>query len=125
MRSSHPGDLGRFCLVIAVFFYLQLFATVSLADQNRPHADTELFNLYFDDTQLVEAATSSPKPINQVAENCTIITSEEIEALHAHNIFEVLNRVSGMFLSFSPNKSLLVTATPPCIVVKTLDCSLL
>lgn len=54
--------------------------------------------LYFDkaDLTLVEGATRSPKPITQAAENITVITSKEIEAMNAHSLADVLDRVAGI-----------------------------
>lgn len=57
--------------------------------------------MYFDESQMVEVATRAPKPITQVAENVTIITAEEIAAMHAHSVGEILSRESGTFAAFS------------------------
>ncbi|MEJ2034340.1 MAG: TonB-dependent receptor plug domain-containing protein, partial [Deltaproteobacteria bacterium] len=62
--------------------------------------ETALMNLYFGKEQLVEVATSYPKPISQVAEDVTVVTAEEIEAMHAHSVAEVLERVPGVFVTF-------------------------
>ncbi|MCW5210951.1 TonB-dependent receptor, partial [Desulfobulbus sp. N3] len=48
----------------------------------------------------VETATRSPKPMAQVAENVTIVTAEEIEAMHAHTLAEILSWQSGVFVDF-------------------------
>lgn len=55
--------------------------------------------IYFDESELVEVATRSPKPISQVAENVGLVTAEEIERMHAHTVNEVLNRVGGVFVA--------------------------
>ena len=59
--------------------------------------DSDL-KLYFDkaDLTLVESATRSQKPINQVAENITVITAAEIDAMNAHSLADVLDRVAGI-----------------------------
>ncbi|MEN8256413.1 MAG: TonB-dependent receptor [Thermodesulfobacteriota bacterium] len=62
--------------------------------------DDEFLDLYFDESQVVEAATRIRKPINQVAENVTIITAEEIERMNAHNVDDVLNRVAGVYVDY-------------------------
>lgn len=54
--------------------------------------------MFFDADQLVEVTTRNPKPLSQVAENVTIITAEEIEAMNAHTVAEVLNRVPGIIM---------------------------
>lgn len=56
--------------------------------------------MYFDDSQMVEVATRAPKPMAQVAENVSIITADEIAAIHAHTLGEILDRVAGMFVQF-------------------------
>lgn len=62
--------------------------------------EDQLLSMYFSADELVETATRSPKPISQVAENVTIITAEEIDAMRAHSLDEVLNRQAGVFVSF-------------------------
>ncbi len=71
----------------------------SLAENNMQQED-ELLSMYFDEDELVETATGSPKPITQVAENVTIITAEEIEAMRVHTLAEVLKRQPGVFVNF-------------------------
>ncbi|MBI5015512.1 MAG: TonB-dependent receptor [Deltaproteobacteria bacterium] len=57
--------------------------------------------LYWDEKDLyVESATRCELPRSQVAENVTVITAREIEALHAHSVAEVLNTVPGIFVLF-------------------------
>lgn len=58
----------------------------------------ELFLLY-DEKDLVISATRYPKPLSQVAENITVITSEEIEEINAHSLADILNRVPGLLIS--------------------------
>lgn len=62
--------------------------------------ETKLLKLYFSDEQIAEAPYRSPRPLTRVAEDVTIISAEEIEALHAHTLAEVLSRVAGVFLLF-------------------------
>ncbi|MHB8789188.1 MAG: TonB-dependent receptor plug domain-containing protein [Desulfobulbaceae bacterium] len=61
-------------------------------------AELDQMSLFLEADQLVEVATGSPKPMSQVAENVTIITAEEIEAMNAHTVAEVLNRVTGLIV---------------------------
>ena len=64
-------------------------------------AEMDELSLFMDADQLVEAATRNPKPISQVAENVTIITAKQIEAMNAHTVAEVLNRVPGIIMDSS------------------------
>ncbi len=79
-------------------FTVLIIQPLPAAGQN--HED-ELLSMYFAEDELVESATRAPKPLRQVAENVTIITAEEIQRMNAHSVAEVLNRVSGVFVSFN------------------------
>lgn len=81
------------------FFLLAMLPTLSSAAE--PTEAPAPMSMYFDDSQMVEVATRAPKPMRQVAENVTVITAEEIEAMHVHTVAEVLNRESAMFTSFN------------------------
>lgn len=85
--------------VISVFPVLTVPAWCDESRQLQTEMDE--LGLYLGADQLVETATGNPKPINQVAENVTIITAEEIEAMNAHTVAEVLNRVNGLFVDGS------------------------
>lgn len=81
------------------FFCLSLFfmpAIAPAADHDPMEVEMNELNLFMAADQLVETATRSPKPVSQVAENVTIITAEQIEAMNAHHVSEVLNRVPGL-----------------------------
>lgn len=86
---------------LATLFLLTalVVAQPALSAEDLSHED-QLLSMYFSEDELVETATRSPKPISQVAENVTIITAEEIEAMRAHTLDEVLNRQAGVFVSF-------------------------
>ena len=61
----------------------------------------ELLALYFDQDRTEETTTRAPKPLSQVAENVSIVTADEITAMHAHTLAEVLDRQAGLFIGFS------------------------
>ncbi|MCI5208754.1 MAG: TonB-dependent receptor, partial [Candidatus Electrothrix sp. ATG2] len=86
---------------LAVLLLLTTFLATppAQADNNIPREDKHLKEWYLED-ELVETATRAPKPIIQVAENVAIVTAEEIEAMRAHTLSEVLNRQSGVFVNF-------------------------
>ncbi|MFH1216292.1 MAG: TonB-dependent receptor [Pseudomonadota bacterium] len=78
------------------------FAAPILAqEQAAQDENAQMMDLYFDQNETVETATRAPKPLSEVAENVTIITAAEIERMNAHNVDEVLNRASGLFMSFN------------------------
>jgi len=53
----------------------------------------DMFNAWQEQSS---AASRTPKPLSQTAENTTIITRNEIEALNAHTLADVLATVSGI-----------------------------
>lgn len=60
--------------------------------------------MFWEEKELyVQTATRSEKPINQVAENMTVITAKEIEVMNANSVAEVLARVPGLFVDFTTN----------------------
>ena len=83
-------------IVVALFSGGASFAFAAQAMDE----DQALLDLYFSDQEMVEVATGSPKPMLQVAENVTIIEREEIEAMHAHTLIEVLERQAGVIPSY-------------------------
>lgn len=63
--------------------------------------EMRILDLYFPKKDLVISATRHPKPISEAAENITIVTADEIRAMNAHTVADVLNRVPGLFINFS------------------------
>jgi vitamin B12 transporter len=61
----------------------------------------EILQMYYKEEELVVTPTRYPKPISQVAENITVVTSKEIEEINAHTVAEVLSRVTGVFVDFA------------------------
>ncbi|MGB9080875.1 MAG: TonB-dependent receptor plug domain-containing protein, partial [Desulfuromonadaceae bacterium] len=67
-------------------------------------SDDDLLIFWEEKELYVQTATRSEKPINQVAENMTVITAKEIEAMNANSVAEVLARVPGLFVDFTTNE---------------------
>jgi vitamin B12 transporter len=88
-----PFILG-FCVILSIII------PCSPATAQTPEEMTVLA-LFYEEKDLVVTPTRNPKPVSQVAENITVITAREIEAMNAHTVAEVLNRVPGLFVSFS------------------------
>ena len=61
----------------------------------------QTLQMFYREKDLVVSPTRYPKPISQVAENIAVITATEIEAMNAHTVAEVLNRVAGVFVNFN------------------------
>jgi vitamin B12 transporter len=62
--------------------------------------EMKILHMFFKDKDLFTSATRHPKPVSQIAENVTVVTGKEIEAMNAHTVAEVLNRVTGVFVNF-------------------------
>lgn len=81
-----------------IFFLLSL-AALTLPGQCRADADSdrELLELYYEPQDLtVSTAARSPRPLSRSAENITVVTAEEIEAMNAHSLADVLATVPGV-----------------------------
>jgi vitamin B12 transporter len=57
--------------------------------------EMDILRMIYKDQDLV-TPTRSPKPISQVAENITVIDADEIEAINAHTLADVLMHVTGV-----------------------------
>ena len=61
--------------------------------------EMQVLQLFYQDNDLVVSATRAEKPISQVAENIAIVTANDIKAMNAHTVADVLNTVNGLHLS--------------------------
>jgi vitamin B12 transporter len=78
-----------------VFIGLMMFGVPpSVLAQSQEEMD--ILRMIYRDNDLVTSSTRSPKPVNQVAENISVITAEDIKAINAHTLPEVLRQVTGV-----------------------------
>jgi len=63
--------------------------------------EMEILQLFYQDNDLVVSATRAEKSISQVAENIAIVTANDIKAMNAHTVADVLSTVTGVHLSNS------------------------
>lgn len=68
----------------------------AVAPVHADYDDIKVLEMFYEDKELVVTPTRDPKPISQVAENVTVITAREIQALNAHTLAEVLNTIPGV-----------------------------
>lgn len=66
----------------------------------RSSEEMDVLRMFYKEKELFSSATRSLKSVSQVAENITIITSEEIEEMNYHTLAEVLNHVPGLQIDF-------------------------
>ncbi len=58
--------------------------------------------MFYSPTQLnIRTTSRTPKMLSEVAENVTVVTAEEIKAIGAHTLVDVLNYVTGVQMSLS------------------------
>ncbi len=74
---------------------LFLFATCLTAFA-QPEREMTTLKMFYDEDDIVVTPTRYPKSISRVAENMTIITAEDIKAINAHTLADVLYFVPGV-----------------------------
>ncbi|MCJ7601280.1 MAG: hypothetical protein MUO63_07215, partial [Desulfobulbaceae bacterium] len=63
------------------------FSSQQLAAADTPAAENiDPLSLYFDLNETEQTTTRAPKALSHVAENVSIITANEISAMHAHTL---------------------------------------
>lgn len=88
--------------ILAVLFLAALSVVLSYrACTAQSDEEMQILQMFFKDKDIFSSATRHPKPVSQIAENVTVVTDKEIEAMNAHTVAEVLNRVNGSFVDFS------------------------
>jgi vitamin B12 transporter len=79
--------------IVLITLCLQLWVALPCVRAEEAEDTVGLFNAW---QETSSTASRSPKPLSQTAENTTIITRVEIEALNAHTLADVLATVSGL-----------------------------
>ena len=79
--------------LLTAFFCLVLSASLALGDD-----DLRSLELYNGSASEVVSTNRSPRPASQTAENITVVTAQEIEALNAHTLADILIGVTGIQL---------------------------
>lgn len=88
---SKYGIIAFLIISMIIYFYSTCFS--------QSEGEMNMLRLFYDDKDLVISSTRYPKPISQVAENITVITSDDIDAMNAHSVADVLNSIPGLFIS--------------------------
>lgn len=87
--SSAPSRRHLFC---ALFCISLMFSTAHAAEDE----DLRSLELYNGGEVDIVSIDRSPRPASQTAENITVVTTEEIKALNAHTLTDVLYTVAGV-----------------------------
>ena len=87
----------------AALFIITVFFSVSLCGTAMAQLDREIqiLEAFYSEDDLVTASTRFPKPRSRTADNVTVITAEEIEAMGAHTVADVLKYIPGVLVSSS------------------------
>jgi vitamin B12 transporter len=80
---------------LSIVLYL---SSPAFAQPEEAEDEMKVLRMFYKENDLVETASRYPKPISQVAENITIVTAAEIEAINAHTLSDVLNYIPGVQL---------------------------
>lgn len=62
----------------------------------QPEREMTTLKMFYEDDDIVVTPTRYPKSISRVAENMTVITAEDIKAINAHTLADVLYYVPGV-----------------------------
>lgn len=62
----------------------------------QPEREMTTLKMFYDEDDIVVTPTRYPKSISRVAENMTVITAEDIKAINAHTLADVLYYVPGL-----------------------------
>jgi vitamin B12 transporter len=83
-----------------VFFLPMLFVLLcKIPAHAQPEREMTTLKMFYDEDDIVVTPTRYPKSISRVGENVTIITADEIRAINAHTLTDVLMYVPGVQLS--------------------------
>jgi vitamin B12 transporter len=80
----------------SIFFVLLFFAGTCWGQSKK---EAQFLGMFYEDKDLVVSSTRNGKNISQVAENITVVTAKDIDAMNAHTVAEVLNTVPGVFVN--------------------------
>ena len=95
--------MNRYFIKNGIYIFFFFLASVCFCPSAFAQSEEEMqiLRLFYNEKDLVVSPTRYPKPISQTAENITVITAKDIEAMNAHTVAEVLNRVPGIFVNFN------------------------
>lgn len=100
---QYTFKIFNFFIFILVFFRFSLGFCQS-------DEEIKLLKLFYEDKELVVSSTRYPKPITEIPENITLISKEEIKALNAHTLADILERTIGISVQRQGGPGLPATA---------------
>ena len=86
---------------ISLFCFVLTFVSLCQSVAAQSEKEMKILRMFYKEKDLVVSVTRHPKPISEVAENITVVTARDIEAMNAHTVAEVLNKIPGLFVNFN------------------------
>jgi len=83
-------------IVIFLLFLTLILTCFCQGATAHPEEEFSLLRMYYSEEELVVTPSRNPKTLSQTAENVTVITTDEIEAMNAHTLADVLNNIPGV-----------------------------
>ena len=100
MKLSAGLLLSVFPKVVPVLLTAALFLTLS-ASQATGDDDLRTLELYNGAEAEIITGNRSPRPASQTAENITVVTADEIKAMNAHTLADILYCITGVQLEMN------------------------
>jgi vitamin B12 transporter len=91
MKQAFPSKIFFFLTCVLTSIFSLHHPAMASSDE-----DMQTLEMYYDEKDIATAATRSPQDVSHVAENLTIVTAREIEAINAHTLADVLRIVPGL-----------------------------
>ena len=104
--NMHKFILQKVFLLCIIVLSPFLSFTPALAQSQE---EMEVLAMFYKEEQLVVTPSRSPKLTSKVPENIAVITSEEIQAMNAHTLADVLNTVTGVQVQITGGPGTLAT----------------
>jgi vitamin B12 transporter len=76
--------------------FASLFFLYSLPVFAQPETDMQVLRMFYNEDDILVTPSRYPKSISRVAEDVTIITADDIKAVNAHTVTDVLVYVTGV-----------------------------
>ena len=89
---------NKYVSTIGLFSIISTLTSVSVAGTNSEEQD---FALTFGDAQMISIATGTQQPISRAPAVADVVTSDDIKAMGATNLDQVLETIPGIHVSVS------------------------
>jgi outer membrane receptor protein involved in Fe transport len=89
--------------IIRIVFWLLMLHAVDVLAQNLAREDEEALLQLYGDEEMISIATGGRRPVARAPAVATVITAEDIKAMGATDLDEVLETVPGLHVARSPS----------------------